>query len=84
MPSPVLTIDGKQQVIDMGTSWMLHLMPWSRMSGRGRKIEFPIILDNMFRTWERYGIPGLGTVVLVDPHGNLVEGDASTLHRMLD
>ena len=39
-PSPVLTIDGKQQVIDMGTHWMLHLMPLSRMSGRGGKLSF--------------------------------------------
>ena len=49
----------------------------------GRKIEFPIVLDNTFTTWERYGIPGLGTVVLVDPDGNLVEGDETTLKRLL-
>ena len=50
---------------------------------KGRKIEFPIVLDNTFQTWERYGIPGLGTVVLVDPNGNLVEGDEATLQRIL-
>ncbi len=49
----------------------------------GRKIDFPIVLDNTFQTWERYGIPGLGTVLLVDPNGNLYEGDETTLHRIL-
>ena len=50
----------------------------------GKKIPFPIVLDNTFNTWERYGIPGLGTVVLVDPDGRLVEGDESTLQAILD
>ena len=49
----------------------------------GRRIEFPIVLDNTFISWERFGIPGLGTVVLIDPEGNLVEGDEKTLHRIL-
>ena len=51
---------------------------------KGKKIPFPIVLDNTFNTWERYGIPGLGTVVLVDPDGRLVEGDESTLQAILD
>ena len=42
------------------------------------------MLDSTFRTWERYGIPGLGTVVLIDPDGNTVEGDESTLQAMLN
>lgn len=51
---------------------------------KGKKIPFPIVLDNTFRTWERYGIAGLGTVVLVEPDGRLVEGDESTLQALLD
>ena len=51
---------------------------------KGKKIPFPIVLDNTFSTWERYGIPGLGTVVLIDPDGRIVEGDESTLQTILD
>ncbi len=50
----------------------------------GQEIEFPIVLDNTFTTWERYGIPGLGTVVLVDPKGNLTKGDETTLEQLLE
>ena len=41
----------------------------------GTPLPFPILLDNTFQTWERFGLPGLGTVLLIDPHGNLVNGD---------
>jgi len=51
---------------------------------KGKKISFPIVLDNTFNTWERYGIPGLGTVILIDPDGKIVEGDESTLQAILD
>ena len=49
-----------------------------------QKIPFPIVLHNTFNSWERYGIPGLGTVVLVDLDGRIVEGDESTLQAILD
>jgi len=51
---------------------------------KGRTIEFPIVLDNTFKTWERYGIPGLGTVVLVSPDGQLLQGDETTLATALE
>ena len=51
---------------------------------KGKKIPFPIVLDNTFKTWERYGIPGFPTVVLIDPDGRIVEGDESTLQLILD
>ncbi|MEO8269937.1 MAG: redoxin domain-containing protein [Aureliella sp.] len=51
---------------------------------KGKKIPFPIVLDNTMKTWERYGIPGLGTVVLINPDGQIVEGDESTLQAILD
>ncbi len=50
---------------------------------KGKRIPFPIVLDNTFKTWERYGIPGLGTSVLIDPAGNLVQGGTEELERVL-
>lgn len=49
----------------------------------GKQIPFPILLDPTFTTWERYGLPGLGTVLLVDPEGKLVKGDETDLAKML-
>lgn len=49
-----------------------------------RKIPFPIVLDNTSSTWERYGISGLGTEVLIDPKGNIVEGGKAKLQSILD
>lgn len=51
---------------------------------KGRTINFPVILDNTFKTWERYGIPGLGTSVLINPDGKLVPGDETTLATVLE
>jgi len=50
----------------------------------GQRVQFPIVLDNSFTTYERYGVPGFGTVVLVDPDGRIAQGDASTLQAILD
>jgi hypothetical protein len=49
----------------------------------GRKIPFPILLDKTCETWLNFGIPGLGFVLLVDPDGNLCEGDLETLGEKL-
>ena len=49
----------------------------------GKALPFPVLLDPTFRTWERYGLSGLGTVVLIDPDGNLVPGDETTLAEKL-
>ena len=49
----------------------------------GKQIPFPILLDPTFKTWERYGLPGLGTVLLVDPEGKLVKGDETDLAKIL-
>ncbi|MEM9646472.1 MAG: TlpA disulfide reductase family protein [Planctomycetota bacterium] len=48
-----------------------------------KEIPFPVVLDNTFTTWERYGIPGLGTSVLIDPQGNLVKGGTKELEKVL-
>lgn len=49
----------------------------------GKTLPFPVLLDPTFLTWERYGLPGLGTVILIDPEGKLVQGDESTLAEIL-
>ena len=49
----------------------------------GKTIKFPILLDSTFETWENFGLPGLGTMLLIDPQGNLVEGDDATLAEKL-
>jgi thiol-disulfide isomerase/thioredoxin len=50
---------------------------------KGKRPQFPILLDNTFKTWERFGIDGLGTVLLIDPEGRMVEGDETTLAERL-
>ena len=41
----------------------------------GKTLPFPVLLDSSFKTWESYGLPGMGVVLLIDPEGNLVKGD---------
>jgi thiol-disulfide isomerase/thioredoxin len=48
-----------------------------------RPIPFPVLLDPTFTTWERYGLTFFGTLILIDPEGNLVEGDETVLAEML-
>ena len=61
-----------------------QLEPIRKNLWNGRAIPFPIILDATFQNWQRYGIPGLGTIILVDPDGNLVEGDEKRLGEFLN
>ncbi len=49
----------------------------------GKPLPFPVLLDPTFTTWERFGLPGLGTVILIDPEGNLVKGDETVLAEKL-
>ena len=49
----------------------------------GKSIPFPVLLDSTFQTWERYGLPGVGVVLLIDPQGNLVKGDETVLAEKL-
>ncbi|HUY88550.1 MAG TPA: redoxin domain-containing protein [Pirellulales bacterium] len=59
------------------------LAPVIEHAWNGKMIPFPILLDSTFKTWERYGLPGLGTVLLVDPQGKLVPGDETELAKQL-
>jgi hypothetical protein len=49
----------------------------------GKTLPFPVLLDHTFKTWERFGLPGLGTVVLIDPEGKLMKGDEAVLAEKL-
>jgi AhpC/TSA family len=49
----------------------------------GKPPPFPVLLDPTFQTWERFGLPGLGTVILIDPEGKLMKGDESVLAEKL-
>jgi thiol-disulfide isomerase/thioredoxin len=49
----------------------------------GKQLSLPILLDPSFTTWERFGLSGMGQTMLIDPDGNLREGDESTLTKQL-
>jgi thiol-disulfide isomerase/thioredoxin len=49
----------------------------------GKTLPFPVMLDPTFKTWETFGIDGLGTTILIDPEGKLVKGDETTLAEKL-
>ena len=49
----------------------------------GKTLPFPVLLDPTFKTWERFGLPGLGTVILIDPERKLVKGDEEVLAEKL-
>ena len=49
-----------------------------------RPIKFPVLLDTSFRTFESFGIKGAGDSVLIDPNGNIAEGDMTTLAKKLN
>jgi hypothetical protein len=59
------------------------LAPIVKHVWNGKTLPFPILLDPTFETWQRFGIPGLGAVILIDPNGNLVRGDETTLAERL-
>ena len=50
---------------------------------KGRTLPFPQLLDPSFTTAQRYGLRGYGAKLLIDPEGNLVEGDENTLAERL-
>ncbi len=52
----------------------------------GKDLPFPVLLDNTFQTYERFGLEGNGVsnTLLIDPEGRLVEGDLESLSKKLD
>ena len=49
----------------------------------GKRLSLPVLLDSSFTTWERFGLNGMGQTMLIDPDGNLREGDEETLDKLL-
>lgn len=49
----------------------------------GKPLPFPVLLDPTFKTWETFGLNGLGDSILIDPNGNMIAGDDSTLAEKL-
>jgi hypothetical protein len=47
----------------------------------GKRLPFPVLLDNTFQTYERFGLDGTGatSLLLIDPDGRLTRGDLKTL-----
>lgn len=60
-----------------------ELTPIITHAWAGKKLPFPVILDSTFITWKRFGLSGMGSVILIDPEGNLIEGDEETLAKKL-
>ncbi len=49
----------------------------------GKRLPFPILLDPTSETWMRFGLLGMGDVLLFDPEGRLVKGDETVLAEKL-
>jgi AhpC/TSA family len=49
----------------------------------GKTIPFPVLLDSSFKTWESFGLQGMGLVLLIDPERHLVKGDETMLAEKL-
>jgi hypothetical protein len=63
-----------------------HLAAVKKNVWGGKELPFPVLLDNTFQTYERFGLVDKGVFtnfVLIDPDGNLVEGGLETLARTL-
>ena len=63
-----------------------ELEPVKKAVWGGKVLPFPVLLDNTFQTYERFGLEGSGVsnLLLIDPEGKLVEGDLKTLAGNLD
>jgi thiol-disulfide isomerase/thioredoxin len=51
---------------------------------KGKSLPFPQIIDGEGRTTARYGVQSWPTTLLIDPDGNLVKGDETTLVKKLN
>ncbi len=63
-----------------------HLGAVKKAVWGGKDLPFPVLLDNTFQTYERFGLEGSGVsnTLLIDPEGKLVEGDLKTLAKKLE
>jgi hypothetical protein len=49
----------------------------------GKTLPFPVLFDPTLKTWEAFGLNGLGDTILIDPDGNMVAGDDTMLAEKL-
>jgi thiol-disulfide isomerase/thioredoxin len=49
----------------------------------GKTPTFPTLFDPSYKTFDSFGLPGLGVVILIVPDGNMVAGDETTLAEKL-
>jgi peroxiredoxin len=63
-----------------------QLKPVKKAVWGGKDLPFPVLLDNTFQTYERFGLEGNGVsnTLLINPDGKLVEGDLKALEKHLD
>jgi thiol-disulfide isomerase/thioredoxin len=59
------------------------LDPFVKHVWGGKTLPFPVLLDPSFETWQRYGLDGMGQVMLIDPDGRLIKGDETVLAEKL-
>jgi peroxiredoxin len=62
-----------------------HLASVKKAVWGGKDLPFPMLLDNTFQTYERFGLEGNGvsTHLLINPEGKLVEGGLKGLEEAL-
>ena len=63
-----------------------HLAAVKKAVWGGKDLPFPVLLDDTFRTYERFGLEGNGVsnLLLIDPDGRLVEGGLDKLAAELE
>jgi AhpC/TSA family len=62
-----------------------HLASVKKAVWGGKDLPFPVLLDNTFQTYERFGLEGNGVSnhLLINPEGKLVEGGLKGLEEAL-
>jgi len=61
-----------------------ELEPIVKTHWAGKELPFPILLDNTSTSMENFGVEFFGATVLINPAGHLVQGDESTLAKILE
>lgn len=60
-----------------------RLEPFVKHLWDGKPLPFPVIVDSSHQTWKNFGLSELGSTVLIDPNGILVDGGIETLAKLL-
>ncbi|CAN5898082.1 hypothetical protein BH23PLA1_BH23PLA1_40380 [soil metagenome] len=78
--SVCIDIEGKIKTLD---DFEARLQPLIDHVWKGKDLPFPVLLDPSYKTWANYSLEGFPTILLIDPEGNLVEGDLATLSQKI-